>query len=218
MAKFRCQEEGRGLQSRKTEKGKDLLPCAPAPACVPAPCPAPSAAPCPCACTEPAPRSPLLCAVDLACGTEHATLHQPASLHRPCTSPALSSLRPCASKPLCPARLQQPRALHRPCVTSPVGCNPLHQPGPKQIKKVGKREHHLWKKSNSSGSGKKGLSLVQIVSDLPNEKEAVYKALDKRVAWETEFPLAAAAKALQILRKRSQWLRVIQVCQFSSSC
>ncbi|GKV53810.1 hypothetical protein SLEP1_g60324 [Rubroshorea leprosula] len=91
------------------------------------------------ACTEPAPRSPLLCAVDLACCTEHATLHQPASLHRPCTSPALSSLRPCASKPLCPARLQQPRALHRPCVTSPVGCNPLHQPGPCLLKKQTKR-------------------------------------------------------------------------------
>ncbi|MBA0865142.1 hypothetical protein Goshw_009476, partial [Gossypium schwendimanii] len=29
--------------------------------------------------------------------------------------------------------------------------------------------------------------------------------------WETEFPLIAAAKALRILRKRSQWLRVIQV-------
>ncbi|GKU92449.1 hypothetical protein SLEP1_g6174 [Rubroshorea leprosula] len=84
----------------------------------------------------------------------------------------------------------------------------------KQIKKVGKREHHLWKKSNSSGSGKKALSLVRIVSDLPNEKEAVYKALDKWVAWETEFPLAATAKALQILRKRSQWLRVIQLAKW----
>lgn len=49
------------------------------------------------------------------------------------------------------------------------------------------------------------------VSGLPNEKEAVYGALDKWTAWETEFPLIAAAKALRILRKRSQWKRVIQV-------
>ncbi|TYI97538.1 hypothetical protein E1A91_D01G150400v1 [Gossypium mustelinum] len=49
------------------------------------------------------------------------------------------------------------------------------------------------------------------VSQLPNKKETVYGALDKWVAWETEFPLIAAAKALQIFKKRSQWLRVIQV-------
>lgn len=49
------------------------------------------------------------------------------------------------------------------------------------------------------------------VSGLPNEKEAVYGALDKWTAWETEFPLIAAAKALTILRQRSQWKRVIQV-------
>ncbi len=49
------------------------------------------------------------------------------------------------------------------------------------------------------------------VSGLPNEKEAVYGALDKWTAWETEFPLIAAAKALTILRKRSHWKRVIQV-------
>ncbi|GKV49608.1 hypothetical protein SLEP1_g56349 [Rubroshorea leprosula] len=96
-----CQEEGRGLQSRKTEKGKDLLPCAPAPACAPAPCLAPSAAPCPCACTEPAPRSPLLCAVDLACCTEHATLLAAIRCTSPCTGPASA----CA-----PAQ-----ALHQPC-------------------------------------------------------------------------------------------------------
>lgn len=49
------------------------------------------------------------------------------------------------------------------------------------------------------------------VSELPNEKHALYGALDKWTAWETEFPLIAAAKALRILRKRGQWLRVIQV-------
>ncbi|PPD71022.1 hypothetical protein GOBAR_DD32098 [Gossypium barbadense] len=43
------------------------------------------------------------------------------------------------------------------------------------------------------------------VSQLPNEKETIYRALDKWVAWETEFPLIAAVKALQIFKKRSQW-------------
>jgi hypothetical protein len=49
------------------------------------------------------------------------------------------------------------------------------------------------------------------ICELPNEKEAVYGALDKWTAWETEFPLIAVAKALNILRNRGQWVRVIQV-------
>ncbi|KAL1118969.1 hypothetical protein V6Z11_D01G072100 [Gossypium hirsutum] len=48
--------------------------------------------------------------------------------------------------------------------------------------------------------------LVPKVFQLSNEKETIYGALDKWVAWETEFPLIAAAKALQIFKKRSQWL------------
>lgn len=52
------------------------------------------------------------------------------------------------------------------------------------------------------------------VSRLPNEKESIYGALDKWTAWETEFPVIAAAKALEILRGRNQWLRIIQVCSF----
>ncbi|XP_062161513.1 pentatricopeptide repeat-containing protein At4g18975, chloroplastic isoform X1 [Alnus glutinosa] len=87
----------------------------------------------------------------------------------------------------------------------------------KKIIKVGKREHHLWKKKDSAGSGQKALSLVRIVSGLPNEKEAVYGALDKWIAWETEFPLVAAAKALRILRKRRQWKLVIQVAKWMLS-
>lgn len=31
-------------------------------------------------------------------------------------------------------------------------------------KKVGKNEHHLWKKRDSTGSGQKALNLVRIVS------------------------------------------------------
>lgn len=49
------------------------------------------------------------------------------------------------------------------------------------------------------------------ISGLPNDKDAVYGALDKWIAWEAEFPLIAAAKALRILRTKNQWLRVIQV-------
>ncbi|KAH0985469.1 hypothetical protein GBA52_012646 [Prunus armeniaca] len=87
----------------------------------------------------------------------------------------------------------------------------------KTIKKVGRKEHHLWQKRDSAGSGQKALNLVRIVSGLPNEKETVYGALDKWTAWETEFPLIAAVKALRILRKRSQWVRVIQVAKWMLS-
>ncbi|XP_039006463.1 pentatricopeptide repeat-containing protein At4g18975, chloroplastic-like [Hibiscus syriacus] len=87
----------------------------------------------------------------------------------------------------------------------------------KPVKKVGKNEHHLWKKRDSAGSRQKALNLVRIISQLPDEKEIVYGALDKWVAWEIEFPLIAAAKALRILRKRSQWLRVIQVAKWMLS-
>ncbi|KAJ0228674.1 hypothetical protein HA466_0322950 [Hirschfeldia incana] len=87
----------------------------------------------------------------------------------------------------------------------------------KEVKKVGKNEHHLWKKNDSAGSGQKALNLVRMLSGLPNEKEAVYGALNKWVAWEVEFPVIAAAKALQILRKRSQWHRVIQVAKWMLS-
>ncbi|KAF6173972.1 hypothetical protein GIB67_039923 [Kingdonia uniflora] len=54
------------------------------------------------------------------------------------------------------------------------------------------------------------------VSELPNEKEVVYGALEKWIAWETEFPLIAASKALVILRKRNQWLRLIQAINANS--
>ncbi|KAI9198902.1 hypothetical protein LWI28_024087 [Acer negundo] len=90
-------------------------------------------------------------------------------------------------------------------------------PQNKIVKKVGKNEQHLWKKRDSAGSGKKALNLVKIISELPNEKEAVYGALNKWTAWETEFPLIAAAKALKILRTRGRWLRVIQVAKWMLS-
>ncbi|KAK3006401.1 hypothetical protein RJ639_015542 [Escallonia herrerae] len=85
------------------------------------------------------------------------------------------------------------------------------------VKKAGKEEHHLWKKRDSAGSGQKALNLVRIVSGLPNEKEAVYGALDKWTAWEAEFPLIATSKALRILGKRKHWIRVIQVAKWMLS-
>ncbi|KAK9101616.1 hypothetical protein Scep_025046 [Stephania cephalantha] len=84
-------------------------------------------------------------------------------------------------------------------------------------KKRGKREHHLWMRRDSAGSGQKALNLVRIIQELPNEKEAVYGALDKWAAWETEFPLIAAAKALRILQERNQWSRLIQVAKWMLS-
>ncbi|KAL9233697.1 hypothetical protein vseg_008657 [Gypsophila vaccaria] len=85
------------------------------------------------------------------------------------------------------------------------------------VKKPGKREHHLWKRRDSARSGQKAMNLVRIVSGLPNEKEVVYQALDEWTAWELEFPLIAAAKALKILRERKQWSRVIQVAKWMLS-
>ncbi|KAL2227497.1 UNVERIFIED_CONTAM: Pentatricopeptide repeat-containing protein, chloroplastic [Sesamum indicum] len=103
--------------------------------------------------------------------------------------------------------------------TKKIGRSPeTHELGyRKLIKKSRKKEHHLWRKRDSAGSGQKALNLVRTVSRLPNEKEVVYGALDKWIAWETEFPLIAAAKALRILRKGSQWKRIIQVVKWMLS-
>lgn len=84
----------------------------------------------------------------------------------------------------------------------------------KIAKKPSKTEHHLWNKRDSAASGQKALNLVRIVCGLPNEKEAVYGALDKWTAWESEFPVIAVAKALNILKQRKQWKRVIQVAKW----
>ncbi|KAG4948601.1 hypothetical protein JHK82_041784 [Glycine max] len=84
-------------------------------------------------------------------------------------------------------------------------------------KTTGKKEHHLWKSRDSAQSGQKALALVRTVYKLPNEKEAVYGALDKWTAWETEFPVIAVSKALKILRKRGHWVRVIQVAKWMLS-
>ncbi|KAM0068914.1 putative pentatricopeptide repeat-containing protein [Helianthus debilis subsp. tardiflorus] len=81
--------------------------------------------------------------------------------------------------------------------------------------KIAKKEHHLWNKRDSAASGQKALILFELyVCGLPNEKEAIYRALDKWTAWETEFPVIAVAKALNILKQRKQWKRVIQVAKW----
>nr|KYP36366.1 hypothetical protein KK1_042512 [Cajanus cajan] len=98
---------------------------------------------------------------------------------------------------------------------SPKAVSPVEKK--KGKKTTGKKEHHLWKSRDSAQSGQKALTLVRNVCKLPNEKEAVYGALDKWTAWEIEFPLIAVAKALKILRKRRQWVRVIQVAKWMLS-
>eukprot|EP00252_Welwitschia_mirabilis_P025045 TRINITY_DN767_c0_g1_i2.p1 TRINITY_DN767_c0_g1~~TRINITY_DN767_c0_g1_i2.p1 ORF type:complete len:222 (+),score=35.38 TRINITY_DN767_c0_g1_i2:109-774(+) len=78
-------------------------------------------------------------------------------------------------------------------------------------KEVKKKQYHLWKGKGNCRSGQKARAVVDIVLKLPSTKEAVCGALDQWVAWEEEFPSIAVAKALRILKKRSQWLQLIQV-------
>ncbi|KAH6814060.1 Pentatricopeptide repeat superfamily protein [Perilla frutescens var. frutescens] len=87
----------------------------------------------------------------------------------------------------------------------------------KLIQKSRKKEHHLWQKRDQAGSGQKAMNLVRTICGLPNEREAVYGALDEWIAWETKFPLIAATKALRILRSRNQWKRLIQVAKWMLS-
>lgn len=98
---------------------------------------------------------------------------------------------------------------------APLNTSSIEKKSNKKLSR--KTEHHLWMKRDSAESGHKALNLVHIISELPNEKTAVYGALDKWTAWETEFPLIAAAKALRILRQRSRWSHVIQVAKWMLS-
>ncbi|KAM3365562.1 hypothetical protein ACQJBY_015336 [Aegilops geniculata] len=85
------------------------------------------------------------------------------------------------------------------------------------VSKKPNKDHRLWIRKDSAGSGKKALCLVNTVSKLPNEKEAVYGALDRWTAFESEFPIIAAAKALEMLKKRRKWLQIIQVTKWLMS-
>ncbi|KAK7282344.1 hypothetical protein RIF29_11029 [Crotalaria pallida] len=120
-------------------------------------------------------------------------------------SPILSSLiyqtKKDASRTMLPVSLSHKRICI--CCTFAATDRALVSTAEKDKKENNKKkEHHLWKRRDSAQSGQKALALVRIVSQLPNEKEAVYGALDKWTAWETEFPVIAAAKALKILRKK----------------
>ncbi|KAK8959616.1 Pentatricopeptide repeat-containing protein [Platanthera guangdongensis] len=72
-------------------------------------------------------------------------------------------------------------------------------------------------KRDSAGSGQKALHLVLLISNLPDDKDAVTAALDYWTTRETEFPIIASAKALEILRRRNQWRRIIQVSKWMVS-
>ncbi|KQK15858.1 pentatricopeptide repeat-containing protein At4g18975, chloroplastic isoform X1 [Brachypodium distachyon] len=85
------------------------------------------------------------------------------------------------------------------------------------VSKRPNKEQHLWIRKDSAGSGKKALRLVNTVSKLPNGKEAVYGALDRWTAFETEFPIIAAAKALEMLKRQRQWIQIIQVTKWLMS-
>ncbi|PPD82944.1 hypothetical protein GOBAR_DD20122 [Gossypium barbadense] len=86
----------------------------------------------------------------------------------------------------------------------------LNQVIPKELEGLSPYEHH-YRMLRNYGKLDEGFNnyypyakLKNLVSRLPNEKETIYGALDKWVAWEIEFPLIAAAKALRIFKKRSQ--------------
>ncbi|XP_037484643.1 pentatricopeptide repeat-containing protein At4g18975, chloroplastic-like isoform X1 [Triticum dicoccoides] len=85
------------------------------------------------------------------------------------------------------------------------------------VSKKSNKDHRLWIRKDSAGSGKKALCLVNTVSKLPNERETVYGALDRWTAFESEFPIIAAAKALEMLKKQRKWLQIIQVTKWLMS-
>ncbi|KAJ4745381.1 Pentatricopeptide repeat (PPR) superfamily protein [Rhynchospora pubera] len=76
------------------------------------------------------------------------------------------------------------------------------------------KEHHLWKRRDRAQSFQKASELVRIIRNLPDEKNAIYGALDRWTAFQDEFPIIAIAKSLQILKKNRLWLRIIQVCKW----
>ncbi|WVZ66259.1 hypothetical protein U9M48_015506 [Paspalum notatum var. saurae] len=99
-----------------------------------------------------------------------------------------------------------------------VGGGSTHAAGSRAlVPKKPKKEHHLWIRKETAGSGKKALRLIDAVSKLPNEREAIYGALDKWSAFEPEFPIISAAKALVMLKRQRKWLRIIQVTKWLMS-
>eukprot|EP00249_Psilotum_nudum_P017327 c26262_g1_i2 orf=50-994(+) len=98
--------------------------------------------------------------------------------------------------------------------------DPLHNRGKKGIKLEKtrrKKEHHLWKRKTTSGSAMKARLLVYRIISASNVKEEIYGALDEWVAFEEEFPLVAAKKAIKYLKKQGQWQRIIQISKWMLS-
>ncbi|KAJ4760823.1 Pentatricopeptide repeat (PPR) superfamily protein [Rhynchospora pubera] len=83
-----------------------------------------------------------------------------------------------------------------------------------ELRRPARREHHLWKRRDRGQSFRKASDLVRIIRNLPDEKNAIYDALDRWTAFEDEFPIIAIAKSLQTLKKNHHWLRIIQVCKW----
>ncbi|KAK4431139.1 Pentatricopeptide repeat-containing protein, chloroplastic [Sesamum alatum] len=76
----------------------------------------------------------------------------------------------------------------------------------------------IMKASNFSASTEKCWAIAVIKHDHGQSNPSlVVPSADKWIAWETEFPLIAAAKALRILRKGNQWKRIIQVAKWMLS-
>ncbi|KAG0587980.1 hypothetical protein KC19_2G206600 [Ceratodon purpureus] len=79
------------------------------------------------------------------------------------------------------------------------------------------RRKRAWKTVNRKGSFAKARKLVDIISEVPSDKEEIYGALDAFVAWELEFPIVAIKKAMQFMAEAQQWKRVIQVTKWMLS-
>ncbi|KAJ1700806.1 hypothetical protein LUZ63_000585 [Rhynchospora breviuscula] len=83
-----------------------------------------------------------------------------------------------------------------------------------ELRRLPRDEHHLWKRRDRGKAFQKASDLVRIITNLPNQKDVIYGALDRWTAFEDEFPIIAIAKSLEILRRYRHWLRIIQVCKW----
>ncbi|KAL9227093.1 hypothetical protein vseg_002829 [Gypsophila vaccaria] len=59
--------------------------------------------------------------------------------------------------------------------------------------------------------------LIKTLSDLGDNKDSIYGALDAWVAWEQNFPIAALKNVLLTLEKEQQWHRIVQVIKWMLS-
>ncbi|KAH7295509.1 hypothetical protein KP509_27G052800 [Ceratopteris richardii] len=76
------------------------------------------------------------------------------------------------------------------------------------------RRPYIWKSRNRRGSFTKSDKLLELLEPVSNVKEEVYGVLDGFVAWELDFPLIPIRKAIQVLEKRKNWPRIIQIIKW----